>query len=651
MTAEIGVAAGLLGVELDDELLLDRRVDDLPGREGVHQDAHPVAEHLEPRRHRAGAGQLAGDHERGELAGLLPHVDDVAGVHPVRRDVHLPAVHQHVPVPDELAGGVPGRREAGPVDHVVQPRLEDLQQDLTGLAGLAVGLLVVPAELLLQHAVDAAGLLLLAQLQQVFGVLGAAPAVLARRVGPDLDRALGALALAALEEQLHLLPPAAAAVGSGVTGHGSCLSFVLSPSDPAPLGRPAAVVRLRGDVLDLTDLEAGRLQRADRRLPARARALDEDVDPAHAVLLRLATGVLRGQLGRERGRLAGALEADVTGRGPGDHVPQRVADGHDRVVERALDVRVPVGDVLLLLAPDLLDSAGGRTGPGRHVPSLLLPSGLLLAGDGLLRPLAGPGVGLRALAVHRQAAAVPDTLVGADLDLPADVLRHLAAQVALDPVVGVDVVAQPDQVLVGQVAGAQVGVDAGRGQRGVRAGLADAVDVGERDLHPLLAGEVDAGEACHAGGAPSSYAEVCRAPASRRPAGAPASDRGWPAARERAPGWEALCLLRRSQAPGGGGGCWMWWRLALALLVAQVLADHHDPPVPADHLALVADRLDARIDLHGCAFSSVLPAAGPAGGLTCSGRRCVRGTGRTARAPRPLGPRGGCECSAGASCR
>jgi len=41
---------------------------------------------------------------------------------------------------------------------------------------------------------------------------------------------------------------------------------------------------------------------------------------------------------------------------------------------------------------------------------------------------------------------------------------------------------------------------------------------------------------------------------------------------------------------------WCW--SALALLVAQVLADHHDPTVAADHLALVADLLDARLDLH-----------------------------------------------------
>jgi hypothetical protein len=39
--------------------------------------------------------------------------------------------------------------------------------------------------------------------------------------------------------------------------------------------------------------------------------------------------------------------------------------------------------------------------------------------------------------------------------------------------------------------------------------------------------------------------------------------------------------------------------LALTLLVAQVLADDHDPTVATNDLALVADRLDARLDLHG----------------------------------------------------
>src|SRR3954462_11570236 len=55
---------------------------------------------------------------------------------------------------------------------------------------------------------------------------------------------------------------------------------------------------------------------------------------------------------------------------------------------------------------------------------------LLAAADGLLRALAGAGVGLRALAADGQAAPVPDSPVGADLAEALDRVRALAAQVA-----------------------------------------------------------------------------------------------------------------------------------------------------------------------------------------------------------------------------
>src|SRR5215468_9898488 len=93
----------------------------------------------------------------------------------------------------------------------------------------------------------------------------------------------------------------------------------LEGSDPAPLRRAAAVVGGRGDVLDGADLEADGTQRTDRGLAARARALDEDVDLAHAVLHRTPARGLGGHLRGERGRLTGALEADGAGRGPRDH--------------------------------------------------------------------------------------------------------------------------------------------------------------------------------------------------------------------------------------------------------------------------------------------------------------------------------------------
>src|ERR1700749_4675456 len=166
--------------------------------------------------------------------------------------------------------------------------------------------------------------------------------------------------------------------------------------DPSALGRTAAIVRLGGDVGDRADLQACGLQRTDRGLPTRARALHEHIDLAHAVLLRLARGVLGCQLRGEGCRLARSLEADVTRRRPGDDIALRVGDRHDRVVERALDVRGTVRDVLLFpatgLLPLLRGSGCGLLG-GWHV----LP-GLLLACNGALGALAGTRVGLGALA-------------------------------------------------------------------------------------------------------------------------------------------------------------------------------------------------------------------------------------------------------------
>src|SRR5690606_19569218 len=160
-----------------------------------------------------------GDLERRGLQRLRLDVDDVGLLHEGRRDVDLLAVDPDVAVADELAGHVAGLGEAPAVDHVVEPALQQGEQVVARLALLAVRLDVVLVELPLQHAVDAPRLLLLAKLQQVLGLLRPAATVLTRRVGTDLDRALGTLALAALEEQLHLLAAAELAVRTGVTSH------------------------------------------------------------------------------------------------------------------------------------------------------------------------------------------------------------------------------------------------------------------------------------------------------------------------------------------------------------------------------------------------------------------------------------------------
>src|SRR5215471_4090737 len=209
----------LLRVELDDELFLDLGVDLGPDRQRVDQDAHLVRDHLEPGRHNALADLGLRHEERGQLPGLGDDLDDVVLADPVGRDVHLRPVHREVPVPHQLAGHVAALGEAGAEHDVVQPPLEQLEHGLAGPAVLAGRLFVVPMELALEDAVDAAGLLLLPDLLEVVAFLRPVPAVLTRRVGPDLDRALRRVAPGALQEELGLLPAAELAVRACVSSH------------------------------------------------------------------------------------------------------------------------------------------------------------------------------------------------------------------------------------------------------------------------------------------------------------------------------------------------------------------------------------------------------------------------------------------------
>src|SRR5665213_4204622 len=157
----------LLGVELDDQLLLHLSVDDLTDRQRMHEHPQPARQYFEPRRCRLIAGHCAGNDERVELAGLLGYLDDVALGDPVARDVDPVAVDQEVAMAHELARLVTTGRKSRTIDDVVETALEDAQQVLAGAAGLAARLFVVTAELLLEDAVDARALMLLSHLQQV----------------------------------------------------------------------------------------------------------------------------------------------------------------------------------------------------------------------------------------------------------------------------------------------------------------------------------------------------------------------------------------------------------------------------------------------------------------------------------------------------
>ncbi len=113
---------------------------------------------------------------------------------------------------NQLTGLAAGASQSGAVHDVVETRLQDAEQVLTGLTGAVVRLLVVQAELLLHDAVGEASLLLLLQLEQVLALLDPRAAVLARRVGTTLERLVASNEVDAQTTRL-------AGDGSGITCH------------------------------------------------------------------------------------------------------------------------------------------------------------------------------------------------------------------------------------------------------------------------------------------------------------------------------------------------------------------------------------------------------------------------------------------------
>ena len=196
----------LISIELDDERFLNGRVD--LGTLRILEDLprQPIVIGLEPGRDGGGEVGRVADDLLGGRAGL--HRDDVVGLDLVARDVDPAPVDVEVAVADELARLRAGCGEAEPIHNVVEASLEHPQQRLAGDAGALARLGVVVAELLLEQAVEAARLLLLAELHQILALLDAPTAVLARRIAAALDRALLGQATLALEEELHPLAAA-----------------------------------------------------------------------------------------------------------------------------------------------------------------------------------------------------------------------------------------------------------------------------------------------------------------------------------------------------------------------------------------------------------------------------------------------------------
>jgi hypothetical protein len=77
----------------------------------------------------------------------------------------------------------------------------------------------------------------------------------------------------------------------------------------------------------------------------------------------------------------------------------------------------------------------------------------LLTGNRLTRPLARPGIALRALTPHGQPPSVPKSAVARDIPQTGNVLRHLPTELTSHDVVAIDDLRDPTQLIFAQLVG------------------------------------------------------------------------------------------------------------------------------------------------------------------------------------------------------
>ena len=95
-----------------------------------------------------------------------------------------------------------------------------------------------------------------------------------------------------------------------------------------------------------------------------------------------------------------------------------------------------------------------------------------------------------------------DAAVAADFDKALDVQRNFAAKIAFHLDIVVDILSELVDVRFGEIAHARIGVHAACGNDITRGFAADAINIGQANLHALVSGQVYTRNTCHMGSTP-----------------------------------------------------------------------------------------------------------------------------------------------------
>src|SRR5690606_23342999 len=114
------------------------------------------------------------------------------------------------------------------------------------------------------------------------------------------------------------------------------------------------------------------------------------------------------------------------------------------------------------------------------------------------RPLAGAGIGVRALVADRKARTMAQAAVAAEVHQTLDVHRRLTTKVTFDLVVAVDGFADLQNLCVRQLMNATFSRNTDLLDDFLCEFRADPVNIRQRDNDALRSRDVDASDTCHA---------------------------------------------------------------------------------------------------------------------------------------------------------
>ena len=266
----------------------------------------------------------------------------------------------------------------------------------------------------------------------------------------------------------------------------------LTLSDSSLLRRPAPVVRNGCDVLEVPDLNAGRLNRTDGGLTAGTRTLDTHVAIPHPELIPGSGSGTMSRLRCSKGcALTTSAEPLSTGAGMGENVAIQIADTDEGIVKSRFDVSDTVdhGSTLLLL---LFASALSIFS---HGSSFLSPPAS--ADSGFLGSLSGSSIRMGALAPDRQSAAMSKTPIAPDVHQALDIQLYFLAKISFDPPLILDDLADRGALFLREFTHLHSTFDVCLLQNSGRPSMADSVNIGQADVNSLAVRNVDSSNACH----------------------------------------------------------------------------------------------------------------------------------------------------------